>query len=193
MFVVIGFSGWLPAAQWDFGGLDIGIVMISNGNYPRLLFGLLLLIAASACSSEPNLPPEATVTDIEPVSRPAKDPNCYMPVLYADPTVDYRKVAIVDGWGSLKSSQEQVLDVVKRKACETGADALLLLSKTQQDARKLVYEGVPNPARNSQTAAQNQGDYLNDREKAAEIGAVGHRGIYVDAVAIIYTDSGSKK
>src|SRR5262249_53228132 len=115
--------------------------------------------------------------------------NCYMPVLYADPTVDYKKIAIVDGWGSLKSSEDQVLESVKRKACETGADAVLLLSKDRQESRKLVYEGAPNPARNSQTAGQNQGDYLNDREKAAEIGAVGHRGIYVDAVAIIYTEN----
>jgi hypothetical protein len=167
--------------------------MIPNQKYQRLLIGLMLTVAAFACSAEPNLPPVATVTEIEPVSRPAKAPNCYMPVIYADPAVDYKKIAIVDGWGSLKFSQEQVLEVVKSKACETGADALLLLSKTQQESRKLVYEGVPNPARNSQTASQNQGDYLNDREKAPEIGAVGHRGTYVDAVAIIYTDPNPRR
>ncbi len=172
----------------EWWGCDTGIVMTSKTKYSRLLLSLLLIVAASACSAEPTQPPMATVTPIEPVTRPAKDPNCYMPVIYADPTVDYKKIAIVDGWGSLKFSQGQVLDVVKRKACETGADALLLLSNTQQESRKLVYEGAPNPARNSQTAAQNQGDYLNDREKAPEIGAVGHRGNYVDAVAIIYTE-----
>jgi hypothetical protein len=154
---------------------------------------MLLMVSAWGCSAEPSQPPVATVTEIEPVTRPAKDPNCYMPVIYTDPTVDYKKVALVDGWSSLKFSQEQVLDAVKRKACETGADALLVLSNTQQESRKLVFEGAPNPARNSQTADQVQGEYLIDREKAPDIGSVGHRGNYVDAVAIIYLDSGSRK
>ncbi len=161
--------------------------MMRKTKYLRLLLSVLLMVAVWACSAEPSQPPEATVTEIEPVTRPAKDPNCYMPVIYADPTVDYKKIALVDGWGSLKFSQEQVLDAVKRKACETGADAVLVLSNTQQASRKLVYEGAPNPARNSQTADQVQGAYLIDREKAPDIGSVGHRGNYVDAVAIIYT------
>jgi hypothetical protein len=32
------------------------------------------------------MPPSATVTEIETTTRPAKDPNCYMPVIYAEPT-----------------------------------------------------------------------------------------------------------
>ena len=156
-----------------------------------LLFTLVL--AAGCFFEQPSLPPSATVTEIEPTTRPAKSPDCHMPVLYADPTVDYKKVAIVDGWGSLKFSEEQVLEVVKRKACETGADALLILTGTQQNTRKLLYEGAPNPARNSQTANQVPGDYLIDREKVPEIGSVGHPGTYVDAVAIIYTEPNARK
>jgi hypothetical protein len=147
-----------------------------------------LVLAAAGCFLDQNLPPSATVTEIEPTTRPARSPDCYMPVLYADPTVDYKKIAIVDGWGSLKASQEQVLEVVKRKACETGADALLILNGTEQTNRKLLYEGAPNPMRNSGTANQVPGDYLIDREKVPDIGSVGHPGTYVDAVAIIYTD-----
>jgi hypothetical protein len=155
---------------------------------------LWLMVAASACAfSQPSYPPSATITEIEPSTRPARSPDCNMPVLRGDPTVDYQKIAIVDGWGSLKYSQDQVMDVVKRKACETGADALLVIGSTEQDARKLLYEGAPNPARNSQTADQVPGDYINDRERVPGVGSVGHPGTYVDAVAIIYTDPAARR
>ncbi len=150
---------------------------------------LSLIFALGACSAEPNMPPTASVTQIETTTRPAKDPNCYMPVIYAEPTVDYRKVAIVDAWASLRYSESQVLDEVKRKACETGADAVLYLSGNQQKGRRLLYEGAPNPTREASGAAESEADFINDREKESEIGSVGHRGTYVDAVAIVYTNS----
>ena len=153
--------------------------------------GLWLLLAAAACSTEPVMPPTATVTEIETTTRPAKDPNCYMPVIYAEPTVDFRKIAIVDAWASLKYTQEQVLAEIKRKACETGADAVLVLSGTQQQTRRELYVGEPNPTRLSYGAAAPPGDYIMDREKQPDIGGVGHRGTYVDAVAIVYTNTPS--
>jgi hypothetical protein len=131
--------------------------------------GLWMLVAVAACATEPTMPPTANVTEIETTTRAAKDPNCYMPVIYAEPTVDYRKIAIVDAWASLQYSQQQVLEEVKRKACETGADA------------RLAYGADAPP-----------GDYIMDRERQPDIGGVGHRGTYVDAVAIVYTDSSSK-
>lgn len=152
----------------------------------------LLVVAAAGCSTEPNMPPTATVTEIETTTRPAKDPNCYMPVIYAEPTVEYRKIAIVDAWSSLKYSEQQVLDEVKRKACETGADAVLVLSGTQQVSRRLLYEGAPNSARLAYGADAPPGDYIMDREKQNDIGGVGHRGTYVDAIAIVYTNPGAQ-
>jgi hypothetical protein len=160
--------------------------MPSITKYAKLWTGLLVLLAVPACSSQPNLPPMAAVTELGATARPAKGPDCYMPVLSAEPAVDFQKIAIVDGWGSLGQSRSAVLDVVKRKACETGADALVVLDAATQDKRKLVYEGAPNPMRGSQTADQAPGDYLLDREQVPAIGSVGHPGIYVDAVAIIY-------
>jgi len=158
---------------------------------PWIVAGLVL--AAAACSSQPTYPPSATVTEIEPSTRPARSPNCNMPVLRADPIVDYQKIAIVDGWGSLKYSRDQVMDVVKRKACETGADALVIIDAAEQNTRKLLYEGAPNPLRNSQTADQVQGDYIMDREKVPDVGSVGHPGTYIDAVAIIYNDPAANR
>jgi hypothetical protein len=153
--------------------------------------GVWLLIAAAACS-EPNLPPTAAVTEIETVTRPAKDPNCYMPVIYVEPTVDYQKIAIVDAWASLKYSQEQVLEEIKRKACETGADAVLMLSGTQQVTRKLLYEGAPNQERTASGTTESR-EIIEDMEHEADIGSVGHRGTYVDAVAIVYTKPTGKQ
>src|SRR5260370_38098425 len=76
------------------------------------LLSLCLLVLTAGCFFEqPILPPSATVTELEPTTRPAKSPDCHMPALYADPTRDYKKPAIVDDWSSLKLSQEQVPEV----------------------------------------------------------------------------------
>ncbi len=161
------------------------------GELVKASMALCLMAAFAACSAEPNTPPMASVTQIETVTRPAKDPNCYMPVIYAEPTVDYRKVAIVYAWASLKYSESQVLEEVKRKACETRADAVLYLSGSQQKSRRLLYEGAPNPTRQAGGASETEADFINDREKEADVGSVGHRGTYVDAVAIVYTNPGA--
>lgn len=157
--------------------------------FARPCIYLCLLVCAAACFTEPNQPPTADVTEIETTSRPAKDPNCYMPVIYAEPTVDYRKIAIVDAWASLEYSKQQVLEEVKRKACETGADAVLVLSGAQQVTRRELYVAEPNSARLAYGADAPPGDYIMDREKQPDIGGVGHRGTYVDAVAIVYTNT----
>ncbi len=160
--------------------------------FVRPWMGLWLVVAAAGCATEPNMPPTATVTEIETTSRPAKDPNCYMPVIHAEPTVEYRKIAIVDAWASLKYSEQQVLDEVKRKACETGADAVLVLSGAQQVTRRQLYEGAPNPTRLAYGADAPPGDYIMDRERQNDIGGVGHRGTYVDAIAIVYSNPGTQ-
>ncbi len=159
--------------------------------FVRPWMGLCLLVAAAGCATEPNMPPTATVTEIETTSRPAKDPNCYMPIIYAEPTVEYRKIAIVDAWASVKYSEQQVIDEVKRKACETGADAVLVLSGTKQETRRQLYEGAPNQMRLAYGADAPPGDYIMDREHQPDIGGVGHRGTYVDAIAIVYTSPGT--
>ncbi|HEV3112701.1 MAG TPA: hypothetical protein VGY99_19625 [Candidatus Binataceae bacterium] len=166
--------------------------MRAIAKFARPWMGLWMLVAVAACATEPTMPPTANVTEIETTTRAAKDPNCYMPVIYAEPTVDYRKIAIVDAWASLQYSQQQVLEEVKRKACETGADAVLVLSGNQQVTRRQLYEGEPNPTRLAYGADAPPGDYIMDRERQPDIGGVGHRGTYVDAVAIVYTDSSSK-
>jgi hypothetical protein len=169
-----------------------GRLMSRLGDWARACLGLGFIIVFPACSIEPNMPPTATVTPIQTTSRPAKDPNCYMPIIYVEPTVDYQKVAIVDAWASLKYSEDQVLAEIKRKACETGADAVLYLSGSQQATRRLLYTGAPNAARGA-SGSEVEGDYINDRDNQPAIGTVGHRGTYVDAVAIVYTNQSASQ
>lgn len=122
-------------------------------------------------------------------TRPAKGPNCYMPLVHAEPTVPYRQIAIVEGWGGINDSREKVLTYVRNKACETGADALLVLGGGKQKNTKLVYGITPNAG----TEATSTGNvdpkpdaYLNEMERVPVIGERGHPGTYVDTVAIVY-------
>lgn len=55
-----------------------------------------------------------------------------MPVLRHEPLQDFRKVAIVEGLGNVHDSEGDVLPAVQRKACETGADAIVVLTSKSQ-------------------------------------------------------------
>ena len=92
----------------------------------------------SGCAKAIALPPQATVTEIEPSGRAALPPDCNMPVLRREPLADFRKVAIVEGLGNLYSSEAEVLPVVQRKACETGADAIVILASKSQTSEGMT-------------------------------------------------------
>ena len=99
---------------------------------------LTLVIAGSGCARAIALPPQATLAEIEPSGRAAKAPDCDMPVLRHEPLTDFRKVAIVEGLGSVYASEAEVLPVVQRKACETGADAIIILTSKSQTSEGLT-------------------------------------------------------
>jgi hypothetical protein len=103
-----------------------------------LILILTLAVAASGCAKAIELPPQATVAEVEPSGRAAKPPNCDMPVLRHEPLTDFRKVAIVEGLGSVYASEADVLPVVQRKACETGADAIIILTSKSQTSEGMT-------------------------------------------------------
>ena len=130
-----------------------------------ILIGLGCAIASAGCHRIPILPmepPQVTVAEMEPSGRPAKDPNCAMPVLYAEPLADYRKVAIIDALGAPSLEEKDLLPVIKRKACETGADALVIVTSKAQHS-----------------------------ETPAGMVAGGQTGYYISAVAINYVAHGA--
>ncbi len=61
-----------------------------------------------------------------------------MPVLRHEPLTDYRKVAIVEGLGNRFASEDEVMPVVRRKACETGADAIVIMISRAQTSESMT-------------------------------------------------------
>jgi len=85
-----------------------------------------------------------------------------MPVLDAEPSGDYRKIAIIDARGVPGTKEEEMLPAIVRKACETGADALVIATSKAQHSE--TPEGLV---------------------------AGGQTGYYVSAEAIIYVEHGA--
>src|ERR1700719_119272 len=93
---------------------------------------LILTLAAAGCAHVASLPPQVTLSEVEPSGRAAKPPDCDMPVLRHEPLKDFRRVAIVEALGNVYASEADVLPAVQRKACETGADAIIVLTSKSQ-------------------------------------------------------------
>ena len=153
------------------------------------LTGLTLL---PACATAPQDPPEVDITPMETTSRAARSPDCAMPLLYNEPTAAFRKVAIVEGWANVNTSRTDLLELIRKKACETGADAVLVLQGGKQDPHKLVYGVTPNRGTEATTSGDiqysgNPDSYLDEMERVPDVGEVGHPGTYIDTVAIVYT------
>jgi hypothetical protein len=147
-----------------------------------MLFACVCLASAGCSLRRGEGPPQITITPLEPGSLPAKGSGCSMPIVYQEPTVPYRKIAIVEGWG--KNDQgAQVLQGIKNGACQTGGDALLVLSKRSQIYVRRVYSARGS---SSESPPGGMGNAIPSKELIPSRGEVGHPGFYVDAVAIVY-------
>jgi hypothetical protein len=164
-----------------------------SGFLVALLY-FVLATSTGGCSNQ-RAPLEVSVTQIAPYTNAAKDPGCAIPVLNAMPMGTYTQVAIVEAWADLKENNTEVLPALRRKACETGADALVIVNSAHQDIKQLLYQASPNEQLNK-TTQQNvyasQGDYINEMEHTRGIGEPGHNGLYIDAVAITYNKTEDK-
>ena len=119
-----------------------------------ILSAALCALAFAGCAKA-ALPPQATLAEIEPSGNAARPPDCDMPVLRHEPLTGYRKVSIIESVGSVYASEDDVMPSVKRKACETGADAIVIMTSKAQttesmtgyyiNAVAIVY-GKSNPA-----------------------------------------------
>jgi hypothetical protein len=135
------------------------------------------------------------VTQVAATMHPAKPPDCNMPVLTQEPTTGYQQVAIVEAWADVNEDPSAVLPELKRKACGTGAQALLLLGGKKQDERSQLYNVTPNESETEVTSTNrtpNQtGDYINKMQYTPKVGEQGHMGYYIDALAIDYNPGAS--
>jgi len=98
----------------------------------------MLALGVAGCVKAMEVPPQATYTEIQASGVAAKAPNCDMQVLKHEPLTEYRKVGIIEGTGSVYANEADVLPAVKRKACETGADAIVILASKSQTTENLV-------------------------------------------------------
>ncbi len=100
-----------------------------------------------------------------------------MPVLYRAPA-GFKTVAIVEGWGTAEQ-QDGMLTTMRQKACETGADALLILSdQGLLDPTNRAYE-------DEGTAGGVAGEPAEHKEHVAKNCEGGHSGCYIDSYAIV--------
>jgi Tfp pilus assembly protein PilX len=110
-------------------------------------------------------------------------------VLNSLPLTDYEQVAIVEAWADLKDQPTDVLPALRREACETGADALVVIDSSHQDIKNLLYRATPNEAQtdmDSKSGTASSGQYIQEAEHTRRMGEAGHNGFYIDAVAINY-------
>ena len=97
-----------------------------------------MLTVFVGCQRVIALPPQATVSQIEPSGRAAKGPGCTMPILRNEPLTDFKKVSIIEGLGNRFAAENDVMPAVMRAACETGADALLILASKAQTSENMT-------------------------------------------------------
>jgi len=144
----------------------------------------------AGCSTPGKVPMQVNLTQLANYARPAEPPECRMPILTAMPLTTFKEVAIVEAWADLKDDKSDVIPAMRRKACETGADALVITNSQHQDIKSFLYQASPNETLNEATQKDvyaGQGEYIKTAEHNRRIGEVGHNGFYMDGVAINYT------
>ena len=164
-------------------------------HYPRHGSALRKIAIAAlgllaACSTPGKVPMQVNLTQLANYARPAQSPECRMPVLTSMPLTTFKEVAIVEAWADLKDDKSEVIPAMRRKACETGADALVITNSQHQDIKSFLYQASPNETLNEATQKDvyaGQGEYIKAAEHTRRIGEAGHNGFYMDGVAINYS------
>ncbi len=141
-------------------------------------------LSAAGCASVPP-PPKASFTQTANFDRPPKPADCYMPVLQTEPLTNHRGIAIVEAWGAI-GQDEQVLAALKSRACETGADALVIVEDQSQADSKIAKFGLPESTLDEEAKMDLTQGQRYKKDLVPEIGQAGHPGVYLDSVAIVY-------
>jgi hypothetical protein len=162
---------------------------VRNG-FNLALAALILAMGGLVVGCGPQQAPlQVSVTQLGPYAHAAKGPTCQMPVLETLPLKPLSQIAIVEAWADQKDQPPDVLPALQSKACETGADALVIINSEHQDIKNLLYGATPNDTMNDLTAKSaytESGQYIKTAEHTRRIGEAGHNGFYIDAVAIDY-------
>lgn len=166
----------------------------------RAVTAAILIAAAAAawgCLSPAAVnPPIVTTTPMGAGMRPAKPPDCAMPVLDTMPLADHQQIALVDAWGDLAAKDEDLLAYLKREGCQLGADAVVVTSEHLQHEGDLKIGAAPGRFGNigpGSEAAIQEGEHIGidpeggGRKHHAVVGEGGHPGRFINGIAIVYT------
>jgi hypothetical protein len=171
----------------------MGLVRHLTRTYRRMAMANALVLAACAGAAVgcfDKRPTQVMVTQVAPAIHPAKPPNCDMPVITEEPAEGYQQIAIVEAWADVDEDPAKVVPELKRQACATGAEALLIVTGKKQNVHTQLYGVTPNESETAVTSTNrtpNQaGDYINKMQYKPKLGEEGHTGYYVDALAIDY-------
>jgi hypothetical protein len=140
------------------------------------------LTACLGCAPQKD-PPDASISWLAPQTRAAQPIDCAIPMLTGFPNVDYRQIAVVEVTDDYSADNHEVYNLLRRKGCETGADALVILEDQHQE------QGKPLPgysADEGKDVGPESGVNVTAREHLPEVGEEGHKGRVLNAVAIIY-------
>jgi hypothetical protein len=146
-----------------------------------------IAMLAGGCFEVEVPAPSATVSPMTAVMRPARPPNCSLEVLHSMPAADVQQLALVDTWGDESAKDRDLLQVLKRKGCEVGADAVVITSDKSQ------HEGDQLPGYDTKVGSDvaNNAANVSARMHDPTVGEVGHGGHYMSGVAIAFVKSGS--
>lgn len=146
-------------------------------------------LAVAGCSAK-NRPITVSVSQMRTYPSAARGSGCDMPVLNEMPKDHIEELAIVEGWAGSPEQEDALLQQLKDKGCEVGADALLLVSsKTQQASHKntiTMHNEISEASHSMSGSALDvmQSSYAAAAANSGAEGTPGHGGFYVETYAI---------
>jgi hypothetical protein len=154
-----------------------------------LIISVMVSMAAACAQINPPPGPQVSVTQLGSFNRAPKAADCHLSLLNREPIGDFTKIAIVEGWGS-EEQRSDLMTAVEEKACELGADSLLVVSDNSQSTIHLAYDPAGEQAgiEGDPSIATSKGDEIIEKEHVAKIGEKGHSGYYIETYALVFPD-----
>ena len=83
------------------------------------------------------------------------------------------------------------MTAVEEKACELGADSLLVVSDNSQSTIHLAYDPAGEQAgtEGDPSIATSKGDEIIEKEHVPKVGEKGHTGYYIETYALVFPDA----
>jgi hypothetical protein len=150
----------------------------------------MVAIAVGCAEINPPPSPQVSVTQIGSFDRAPKAADCHLSLLDREPIGDFTKIAIVEGWGT-EEQRNDLMTAVEKKACELGADSLLVVSDNSQSTTHLVYDpaGEGSGTEGDPSIAASKGDEIIQKEHVPKVGEEGHTGYYIETYALVFPDA----